>query len=81
MKKPIDRRTQEVVEPAHKFEINLEPDNFTEEKCVRPLRMLWSLQTKMYTDMPYSQITKKTPMAKVTRIFQGSVSKGFYAPG
>ncbi|KAL6717494.1 Arginyl-tRNA--protein transferase 1 [Lecanora helva] len=32
VKKPIDTRTDEPIEPAHNFEVSLEPDNFTEEK-------------------------------------------------
>lgn len=34
MKRPIDIRTKEPIEPAHKLEVYLEPDKFTEEKCV-----------------------------------------------
>ena len=30
--KPIDTRTNAPIEPAHKFEVTLEPDKFTEEK-------------------------------------------------
>lgn len=32
VRRPIDTRTKELVEPAHQFEVVLEPDNFTEEK-------------------------------------------------
>lgn len=32
VKRPVDPRTNEPIEPAHKFEVILEPDNFTEEK-------------------------------------------------
>ena len=34
VKRPIDTRIQRQIEPAHKFEVTLEPDNFTEEKSV-----------------------------------------------
>lgn len=34
VKRPTDTRTQEQIEPAHKFEVILEPDKFTEEKSV-----------------------------------------------
>lgn len=34
MKKPIDKRTKESIEPAHKFEVTLEPDQFTKEKLM-----------------------------------------------
>ena len=37
VRRPIDTRTEEPVEPAHKFEVALEPDTFTEEKCEMPL--------------------------------------------
>jgi len=33
VKKPIDTRTKESIKAAHNFEVFLEPDNFTEEKC------------------------------------------------
>lgn len=32
MKRTVDPRTNEPIEPAHRFEVILEPDNFTEEK-------------------------------------------------
>ncbi len=32
VKRPIDSQTKEPIEPAHKFEVSLEPDNFTDEK-------------------------------------------------
>ena len=34
--RPIDIRTNETIEPAHKFEVTLEPDDFTDEKCEIP---------------------------------------------
>lgn len=34
VKKPVGKKTGKPIEPAHKFEINLEGDNFTEEKFV-----------------------------------------------
>lgn len=37
VKRPIDTRTRESLEPAHKLEITLEPDGFTEEKCAANL--------------------------------------------
>lgn len=37
VRRPIDTRTKKPVEPAHKFEVAIEPDNFTEEKYVMPL--------------------------------------------
>ena len=35
VRRPIDTRTKEAIEPAHKFEVTLEPDEFTEEKYER----------------------------------------------
>lgn len=32
VQKPFSKRTGERIEPAHKLEVRLEPDNFTEEK-------------------------------------------------
>ena len=32
MQRPVDGKTKRPIEPAHKLEINLEPDNYTEEK-------------------------------------------------
>ena len=37
VRRPIDIRTNEKIEPAHKFEVTLEPDDFTDEKCEIPL--------------------------------------------
>lgn len=34
MKKPVDNRTKEPIEPAHKFEVTLEQDLFTKEKLI-----------------------------------------------
>ena len=30
--KPFDKKTDKDIQPAHNFKVNLEPDNFTEEK-------------------------------------------------
>ncbi|KAI4215808.1 MAG: hypothetical protein LQ351_001796 [Letrouitia transgressa] len=32
LEKPYNSKTKQVIEPAHTFEVSLEPDNFTEEK-------------------------------------------------
>lgn len=34
MKRPVDKWTKEPIEPAHKFEVTLEPDLFTKEKLM-----------------------------------------------
>ena len=39
VKRPLDTRTKKPIKPAHKFEVALEPDNFTEEKSVVPGNM------------------------------------------
>ena len=36
VKRPVDTRTQRAIEPAHKFEVTLEPDSFTDEKSAAP---------------------------------------------
>lgn len=43
VQRPIDPRTQSPIEPAHRFEVSLEPNTFTEEKsgfCI--LLFVWS---------------------------------------
>jgi len=37
VKKPVGKRSGKPIEPAHKFEVNLEGDNFTKEKSVNTL--------------------------------------------
>jgi hypothetical protein len=37
VKKPIGKKSGKPIEPAHKFEINLEGDNFTKEKFVNTI--------------------------------------------
>ncbi|KAL8742596.1 MAG: hypothetical protein Q9190_004950 [Brigantiaea leucoxantha] len=32
VQRPTDRKTKEAIEPAHRYEVNIEPDTFTEEK-------------------------------------------------
>jgi arginine-tRNA-protein transferase len=34
VKRPVDKKTGKPIEPAHKFEVNLEGDSFTKEKYV-----------------------------------------------
>lgn len=36
IQRPVNPKTEEPIEPAHKFEVTLEPDSFTEEKFVPP---------------------------------------------
>ena len=38
IQKPLDPSTKVPIEPAHKLEITLEPDEFTEEKFISPTR-------------------------------------------
>ena len=33
--KPLDRKTNEPIQPAGKYTVDLEPDHFTEEKSVQ----------------------------------------------
>lgn len=37
VKKPVGKKSGKPIEPAHKFEINLEGDNFTKEKSVNTI--------------------------------------------
>lgn len=34
VKKPIDTRSKEPIQPAHSFEVDIEPNSFTSEKSV-----------------------------------------------
>ena len=34
VKKPIDTRNKEPIQPAYRFEVNIEPNSFTPEKSV-----------------------------------------------
>jgi arginyl-tRNA---protein transferase len=36
VKRPIDPATKNPIEPAHKFEVSIEPDKFTKEKWEIP---------------------------------------------
>ena len=40
IKRPVNPRNKETIEPAHKFEVTLEEDTFTEEKCKSTLKLL-----------------------------------------
>lgn len=35
--RPMDTNTKEPIEPAHRFEVNIEPDDITDEKSSRLL--------------------------------------------
>ncbi|KAI9733590.1 MAG: Arginyl-tRNA--protein transferase 1 [Cirrosporium novae-zelandiae] len=48
LKRPVDPKTKQPIEPAHRFEVTLEPDEFTEEKHALLLRY----QTSIHHDPP-----------------------------
>ena len=80
MRRPVDSRTEEAIEPAHRFEVALEPDNFTEEKCEMPLTWLAYAILIMYrTDMHYLQTIRRKFIMKIPLIFQEVVSSAFFA--
>lgn len=81
MRRPIDTRTKEPIEPAHEFEVALEPDNFTEEKCEMPLIILtYAVLTIPHTDTHSLQTIRKRSIMKVLLIFQKMVSSASFAP-
>ena len=80
MRRPIDTRTKEPVEPAHKFEVALEPDDFTEEKCVVLLpRLAYAVLIIYRTDTHFLQIIRKRSIMKVLLIFRRVVSSASFA--
>ncbi len=81
MRRPIDTRTKKPVEPAHNFEVALEPDNFTEEKCeMHLLRSAYAVLTIYYTDTHSLQIIRKKSITKVLLKFREAVSSVSFAP-
>ena len=43
VRRPIDPKTKLPIEPSHKFEVNLEADNFSEEKSEISCNIPWSV--------------------------------------
>lgn len=81
MRRPIDTRTKEPLEPAHKFEVALEPDNFTEEKCEMPLiQLAYAVLITYDTDTHSLQIISKRSIAKALLISRELVSRASFAP-
>lgn len=80
VRRPIDTRTKELVEPAHKFEVALEPDSFTEEKFELPvIRFAYAVLMICFPDTHSSQIIKKRSTTKVLLIFRKVVSSASFA--
>lgn len=52
VKRPLGKKTGKPIEPAHKFEVNLEADNFTKEKSVN-IDLIFSHRLR-WTDMMFS---------------------------
>lgn len=81
VRRPIDTRTKELVEPAHQFEVVLEPDNFTEEKCgLALIRFAYAVLMTYYIDTRSLQTTRKNSITKVLLIFRKVVSSASFAP-
>lgn len=75
MRRPVDTRTKEPIEPAHNFEVALEPDNFTDEKCEMPLiRLAYAVLILYRTDTHSLQIIRKRSIMKALLIFREVVS-------
>ena len=80
MKRPIDRETNTPIEPAHKFEVTLEPDRFTEEKfvnrtdAVRPLL----IRNRFLLFENYQRTVHRESSASITRpCFKRFLCSGF----
>ena len=81
MRRPIDTRTKELLEPAHKFEVALEPDDFTQEKCeMPPSKLAYAVLIIYHTDTHFLQIIRKRSITKVLPIFRRAVSDASFAP-
>ena len=81
MRRPIDTRTKETIEPAHKFEVTLEPDIFTEEKYAIPLnRLAYAVLIDYYTDTHYLQIIREVSTTKGLLASRRVVSSASFAP-
>lgn len=79
VKRPIDTRTEKPIEPAHKFEVTLGPDNFTEEKSDVPATYARSSLTIHKTDTSSSQIINELFIMKSPIKSQKADSSAFFA--
>lgn len=80
VKRPIDKETKEPIEPAHRFEVILEPDIFTEEKSVFYIFSVFLYEAKLSKDMLCMRIINDMCMANANRSSPRAGSKGFFAP-
>ena len=81
MKRPIDTRTKKSIEPAHKFEVTLGPDNFTEEKSDVPATYARTSLTVHKTDTSSSQIINELFIMKGPIKYQKADSRAFFVVG
>ena len=79
VKRPIDTRTKKPIEPAHKFEVTLGPDNFTEEKSDVPATYARTSLTIYKTDTSSSQIINELFIMKGPIKYQKADSSAFFA--
>ena len=79
MKRPVDTQTKEPIEPAHKFEVTLEPDSFTEEKSVVLTTHSWADLTVHHTDTSFLRITNELSIMKRQIKYRGAASSAFFA--
>lgn len=65
----MDPATKVIVKPAHKFEINLEPDTFTEEKSVKIIcrSLLPLIQSRYALFAHYQKTVHREPPSKISR--------------
>ena len=67
-----------MVEPAHKFEVALESDDFTQEKCEMPLsRLAYAVLITCLTDIHFLHTIRKR---SITKILRRLVSRASFAP-
>ena len=81
LRRPIDNRVKEPIEPAHKFEVALEPDDFTEEKYeMARIRLAYVVLMVYYTDTHSLQTIRKRSITKVLLIYRKVASSASFAP-
>ena len=78
--RPIDTRSKRPIEPAHQFEVSLEPDDFTAEKSVN-IYVLSFDEAKLGADTSCSKIIRELYIMKSLARYLRLVSDDFCAQG
>ncbi len=74
VERPTDTRTNEPIKPAHRFEVTLEPDSFTEEKCVMSNFRTDEYLIRRYTGTSYLSTTSVRSTTSLHRRVVSSAS-------